>query len=106
MDNESLSESQKAYILRVREARERAKKGREETAAAIGVSLSTYGNYEVPARNRPMPQEYITKFCEFTGTNERWLISGKGKMEADYVEQLEAVVKRHIASLQGVISSD
>lgn len=100
-----ISEAQEAYILRTRVAREWAGKSREETAKAIGVSLSTYGNYEVVARNRPMPQEYIAKFCEYLGINERWLISNKGNMEADYVEKLERLVKQHISSLQESLRS-
>lgn len=106
MSEKAITAAQKAYILRTKEARKACGKERPEVAKYLGVHVSTYSNWEYPKQNRPMPQEYISRFCEFTGTNERWLISNKGRREADYVEKLEALVKDHIANLQNTISPD
>lgn len=103
MGKESIRNSQTAYISRTKEARKFAEKKHKEVADYLGIDRSTYTNFE---RDRPMPQEYISRFCELTGINERWLISGKGAKEVDYVEKLEAAVKQQISTLRAVISSD
>lgn len=100
---DSLQEERVKYIQRTKEARKFSKKNPKDISEYIGVDTATYRSYE---SRRAMPQEYIARFCEFTGVNERWLISGKGQIEANYVEKLEAVVKHHIASLQAVIPSE
>lgn len=73
----SLTDSQREYISRTRQAREAAKKKHAETAASIGVDRPTYTNYE---SRRPMPQKYIAKFCQYTGVREKWLLTGEGPM--------------------------
>lgn len=105
MEKESINAAQKAYILRTREARLYAGKSRPEVAKHIGIALSTYGNFEVPARHRPMPQEYISAFCGCTGVNERWLVSGKGRKEANYVEQLEAKLAEYAEDMKRFLTS-
>lgn len=99
MDKESLAEGKKTYILRTKKARLFSQKDAEIIAEYIGVDAATYRSYE---SRRAMPQEYISRFCEIAGINERWLLSNKGHMEADYVEKLEKIAQEHVRFLQGV----
>lgn len=99
MDKESLTDSQRAYIARTKEARKFSGKDPEAIADYIGTDAATYRSFE---SRRTMPQKYISRFCKITRTNERWFVSNKGAMEADYVEKLETIRDEHIRYLQSV----
>lgn len=86
----SLTDSQKEYIARVKKAREAKNVKHEDVAREIGVARNTYTNYEL---ERPMPQKYISKFCEYVECNEQWLISGKGQMNSKQSSNDEFIQK-------------
>lgn len=98
---ETLTQSQKEYIQRTREARKKREEERgceinqDEVAEAIGVDRVTYTGYET---RRPMPQKYIAKFCRFLGINERWLISDEGPMTYQF-SGLKGEVMDRIATM-------
>lgn len=73
-------EYRRAFIERVKEAREVAGFSQDEMAALLGIEKDTYRRYEGPRHNQPptiMPQSLITKFCIACHISERWLLSGQ-----------------------------
>jgi transcriptional regulator with XRE-family HTH domain len=103
----SLSESQREYIQRTRDARN--KKSQHDVADAIGVDRVTYTGYET---RRTMPQKYIAKFCDFTGVNERWLLTGEGQKMRDekssdekMLDNIKALNDLHQAKVWGFIEA-
>ena len=105
MNESGITEAQKEYILRTRKAREGAGKDREEISAYLGVSPSTYANWEVPERKRPMPQKYIARFCHYTAVNEKWLLRGEGDMTSPLLEKIEKLNKEHLESIETIIDA-
>ncbi|MBL4761259.1 MAG: helix-turn-helix transcriptional regulator [Gammaproteobacteria bacterium] len=73
----SLSDRQIEYIARTKKARASTSFDQKQVADYIGVARNTYTAYEI---DRPMPQKYQNKFCEFIDVEEKWLISGNGNM--------------------------
>lgn len=84
MQDMNLSDEDQKIIARTRQARERAGLEQESVAKKIGCGRTTYTRYE---NDRVIPMRRREKFCEATGTSEKWLSRGIGQMERDDWEQ-------------------
>lgn len=105
MSKKAATQEEQEFIARVVKAIEYKRKSTpdltdEMIAEAIGTERPTVTNYQ---SHRPMPRRHISKFCEYTGVNERWLISGKGGMEIEYVERIEAMLADYAAKFRSGI---
>lgn len=103
MENKASSDEKREFLARVKMAIKHKKAASpditdDHIAAYLGVSRPTFTNYK--NGKREFPSMHLSKFCEFLGVNERWLISNKGRIEADYVEKLELIRDEHLRYLQ------
>jgi DNA-binding XRE family transcriptional regulator len=64
----------KAFFQRVKAARLLADKSIADMAQALDVPADTYGRYE---KRTLMPLHLIERFCEVTGQDIHWLVTGK-----------------------------
>lgn len=63
----------KAFVQRVRASRIQADKSPLEMAQLLGIPKDTYHRYETRTL---LPHHLILKFCELTGQDLTWLVTG------------------------------
>jgi hypothetical protein len=64
-----------AYIERTRRARSMKFHGQKPVYTFLGVDQGSYKHWET---SRPMPREYVPKFCLITECSMEWLLTGEG----------------------------
>lgn len=74
MPIQSASSFREQFVLRTKEARENTDYTQDEIADLLGISQGTYKNYETI---RPLPHEYVHRFCALCRIDLDWLYTGK-----------------------------
>ena len=77
--SDSKEEHRKAFVRRVREAREGVGLTQTDMASLLGVSQPTYAKYET--RNTMVPLYLIKRFCLACDVTIDWLVTGVGRIK-------------------------
>jgi SOS-response transcriptional repressor LexA len=75
-------------------------RGKRKFAAALGLPMSTYANYEA---DRIPPSEIIVKASEITGCNLNWLMTGQGS--ASQESSADPEISEILVRLEKIIST-
>lgn len=106
---EKTTKSNTEVSERTKQARKAAGLTQSETADALGMGRVTYTRYE---NGFVLPQWRLQKFCEITGINLDWLLSGtlpkdkkdKEKIEKAY-ERLRALNEQQQKAVEAMIDA-
>lgn len=73
-----MTENYKDIGARTQIARKSKGLNQEKMAVALNITRAAYSQYETG--RTPIPSRHLTKFCEITGTNPEWILTGRGNM--------------------------
>jgi len=89
-----LTEFEKNFILRTRNARRMSGFNQSDMAESLGIPRPTYANYEL---DRIMDIQLLQKFCELTNTSVEFIVTGRENPVLEAYNRLDPDSKERLA---------